>query len=497
MRHTHCHCKGFFSLLIALMWAATSVLPSFADIAPPPPPEGFTILPGSETTQVRMTYEHVFMNIDLDGVAKVDANFVMRNLGNKEETMEVRFPLYSSAEYLKGDPKCGYGSAWLTGSPIQDLAVWVWDKPQLVKTIVETMENWEVWLNGLPTDKKVVMPCWGTFAVVFPPGIDVPIEVKYTSPTYSYILTTGAGWNGTIGQADITFRLPYEAALGLSLERCVPESCILNGRDIQWKFMDFEPTENVSVAIVQPSVWWRILTELNNLKLNPKNGQAMKRLAIAYKDSIRVEISHGFIEQDPENLKHIQLSDEIFRKAISLNPDDPDLRSRFAEFLCTDKQVLYAARVEDINIFIECVQQLKQALELDPYDKVGLKLLERIAKVTYEEQPVVVMNGAQPDYLVLTPSFVPLPSQTSTTTKTTSPQPTRLPSATRTKAITFTPTLSIQSSLTPSFTPTFLPSTPTPLSAQTETGLEAAWAWALVPLAAILVVIVLRRRGGR
>ena len=150
--------------------------------------------------------------------------------------------------------------------------------------------------------------------------------------------------------------------------------CILNGRDIQWKFLDFEPTENVSVAIVQPSVWWRILTERNNLKLNPKNGQAMKRLAIAYKNSIRVEISHGFIEQDPENLKHIQLSDETFRKAISLIPDDPDLRSRFAEFLCTDKQELYASQVWDIDIFIECVQPLKQALELDPYDKVGLEI---------------------------------------------------------------------------------------------------------------------------
>ena len=104
MHHTQRYCKGFFSLLIALLWAAVSVMPSFADIAPPPPAEGFTIFPGSETTQVRMTYEHVFMNIDLDGVAKVDANFVMRNLGNKEESMEVRFPLYSSEKYRRVIP---------------------------------------------------------------------------------------------------------------------------------------------------------------------------------------------------------------------------------------------------------------------------------------------------------------------------------------------------------------------------------------------------------
>ena len=287
MRRTrHFGWIGIVSLLSAFAVAAVIVLPSYADIAPPPPPEGFTILPGNSTTQVRMMYEHVFMNIDLDGVAKIDANFVMRNLGNKEETMEVRFPLYSSQEYQEGDLKCGNRGNELSGSPIQDLAVWVWDQPQPVKTVVETMA-WYQWIDGFPTEDKAVIPCWGVFAVVFPPGIYVPIEVKYTSPNYNYVLTTGAGWNGTIGQADITFRLPYEAALGQSLERCMPESCTLNGRDIQWKFMDFEPKENVGVNIVPPSEWWRILTQLNNLKLNPKDDQAWKRLALAYKSSIR------------------------------------------------------------------------------------------------------------------------------------------------------------------------------------------------------------------
>ncbi len=276
MHHSNRFMKGFLSLLIAFLWAVSSITPAFADIAPPPPVDGFTILPGSETTQVRMMYENVFMNIDVDGVATVDANFVMRNLGSKEESMEVRFPLYSSVRYEEGDPKCGYFGGGLTGSPIQDLAVWVWDKPQSVKTVVSTTPLY-VNKGGSQGPEDAVMPCWGVFVVVFPPGIDVPIEVKYTSPTYDYILTTGTGWKGTIGQADISFRLPYDAIQDQSLDVCYPKNCTLSGRDIKWNFTDFEPTENVGVSIVNPPAWWQILVETNNLKLSPMDGQVWKR----------------------------------------------------------------------------------------------------------------------------------------------------------------------------------------------------------------------------
>jgi hypothetical protein len=490
--------KALFGFLIAFVFMASIVTPSFADIAPPPPSEGFTILPGNETTQVRMTYENVFMNIDVNGVARVDANFVMRNTGNKEESMEVRFPLYSSIKNQPGDLKCGFaGGGQLTGSPIQDLAVWVWDKPQPVKTVVETMA-WHVFKGGPEVEgEKVVMPCWGVFAVVFPPGLDVPIEVKYTSPSYSYILTTGAGWKGTIGQADITFRLPYEVVLGQSLDKCLPELCLLNGRDIQWKFNDFEPTENVSINMIKPDVWWRIITEINNLKLNPSDGQAWKRLAIAYRDSLRWDINHDSFINDPENMKHYQLSVETFQKAINLISGDSDLHLRYAQLLCLNGVAVYAGNVFDLEPFEECVRQLKQSLALDPQNKNALDFLQNLSGFNLNGKPVIRMNGPQPDYLILTPSFVLQSSGTPTAIAPTSPKPTQTPIATQTPVATFTPAPSLQPTVTPDFTPTLLLGMPTPLPAQTETGTGAVWPWALVPLAAILAVIVLRRRGGR
>src|SRR5690606_26879186 len=61
---------------------------------------------------------------------------------------------------------------------------------------------------------------WAVFDVTFPPNQDVMIEVTYDVEgfgyypyeVFKYVLETGAGWNGTIGSADVILRLPYEAS---------------------------------------------------------------------------------------------------------------------------------------------------------------------------------------------------------------------------------------------------------------------------------------------
>ena len=87
---------------IALIFAGFLLLFSStqasADISPPEPPSGTNPEPGSETTNVRMMSETVLVEIDANspfnnGYGKVTATFTMRNLGNADEKMDVRFPL--------------------------------------------------------------------------------------------------------------------------------------------------------------------------------------------------------------------------------------------------------------------------------------------------------------------------------------------------------------------------------------------------------------------
>ena len=87
-------------LLLALIFIFCLLTPTGvvrADIAPPPPPEGSGITPGSIPTNVRMLAEKVV--IDVAGIsshptgdAAITADFQMRNLGEAEEKMNVRFP---------------------------------------------------------------------------------------------------------------------------------------------------------------------------------------------------------------------------------------------------------------------------------------------------------------------------------------------------------------------------------------------------------------------
>jgi hypothetical protein len=478
--------KELVSLGLALVWVAASVIPALADIAPPPYAGAAGIKPGDKPTQVRMMYENVFMEIDLAGVAKVDANFVMRNLSDKEEVMDVYFPLFDAYGF-EGVPKC----MPLQGEPIRDLAAWVCDKPQTIQTFFGDRPDAMLVPTSPPGTK---IPCWASFPVVFPPGLDVPIEVKYTSPSYTYILQTGAGWNGTIGQADITFRLPYDAIKDQNLDEC--SKCTTKGRDIQWQFMDFEPTGNIKITTVKPEIWWRILTESNQLKLNPKDGAALRRLAIAYKDSAVIsKAGRGYLGYDG-NFWRYDRGVETFRKAIPFNPGDSDLHAQFADLVCLNAswpvRTMLKSQYSD---WIECAQQIQQSLKINPKNRLALDVFKKYLEYPGPgvEYKMFAMNGDQPDFLILTATPTTVPSVTLTPTRPTvtltqTPTQTPLPSATLTS--TPRPTWTPYITATPSPAPTL---TPTPVAPSSGSG--SGWGFVLIPLAAIAAWLVLRRRG--
>lgn len=85
----HVFWKWLLSLALVLACLAASALPVFADIAPPPNTPGTGIVPDGPQTRVRMMYENVFADITPGGTARFDINFVMLNLGDKEEKREI------------------------------------------------------------------------------------------------------------------------------------------------------------------------------------------------------------------------------------------------------------------------------------------------------------------------------------------------------------------------------------------------------------------------
>src|SRR6266540_3695399 len=254
-----------------------------ADVAPPQTPPGSNLNPVDETTQVRMMAETVILNIrqdpqdDTSAIAETTATFTMRNLGTAEEKMQARFPL----SFFGGDSD-GFGNF----PEIDQIAVSVNGNSVATNLFMQPAMS----SRGPAYVERAEVP-WASFDVTFPPGQDVAIEVAYTVrgfgyypyEKFQYILETGAGWNDTIGSADIVVQLPYGASRfnvwlpdkSTGFSQTSPGS-ILAGNEVRWHFENLEPTResNIEVTIVTPALWEDVLKETETVSKNPNDGEA-------------------------------------------------------------------------------------------------------------------------------------------------------------------------------------------------------------------------------
>lgn len=464
----------FFILSVFLAFG-TNVKEVQADVSPPGPPSGTNPVPDGENTNVRMVSETVLVEIDadssLDGLGKVTATFTMRNLGNIDEQMEVRFPL---------DQTDAWGGIctgpYIFAEPINDLKVAVNGKT------VKTQKTYqEITVSG--REAPVSLPCWEHFPVSFPIGKDVLIRVTYTTKpyraeavySYSYILITGDEWKDTIGKADITFRVPYELN-DSNFISCLPEDCGLNKNAIEWHYEDFDPSSNVMISLLPPPLWQSILTETKNTTKNPNDGAAWGRLAYAYKGSIKE--SRGF-RGDKLGQEMHKRSIDAYQRAITLLPNNADLHYDFADLLCWT--ILYYP--DDTEAWAPCVEQIKQVLDLNPDHE---KIKELILNFGPRLDGLIDFSGVKPDYIILTP-----------TTPTATLIPTEEP--TQTATVTPLPTTQITKTATATTMPTFTETgtiilTPVPTQIPKEANIPISLGWIVLLCVAVFIVIKFGKR---
>lgn len=390
-----------------------------ADIAPPEPPVGSDISPGSETTNVRMISEYVWLDIQDSstywaGQANVTAIFTMRNLGSEAEYMRVRFPLHHEP-YAILEPgfseSCG---VIVEGPSISDFKVWVNKDPVPVDISYEPI--YDHYASSIEQeDIYRTIPCWGHFNVHFPPAQFIVIKVSYQTTGYDihgggsifeYVIGTGAGWNGTIGSADIVFRLPYEVN-NLNFERCQPDDCEISSREVRWHYEDFEPDGVIELTTIKPYIWQSVLTETQRIENNPQDGEAWGRLGRAYKSSlIKVKgIIALYTDRDHELFR---LSQESYQKAVELLPTDADWRYGYADLICTLAEWSFG----NIEYLKSCTELLKDCLDIDPQHEQGNEILDRIVWLQSNSNmgilsDIVDVSGSSPDFLILTPGNYP------------------------------------------------------------------------------------------
>jgi len=351
------------ALLLAILLNLVFFKPARADVAPPESPPGVVILPGVETTQVRMVSEIVTLavisNNEPGGKAKTTAEFLMKNLGQADEKMEARFPLvFGEALYYQG-----------VYPEITDFKVLL-DGSELPFNRITSID-----------DKSGEKIPWASFSVNFPAGKDVKIRVSYTAQgfgyepllTFRYILETGAGWMDTIGSGDIILQLPYPASaqnvlfnkeIGFSKAAGLP---VYSGNTASWHFENLEPGpgDNFEVEIISPLAWKKVLTERENTTKNPQDGEAWGRLGKAIKEAIRYP--KGFLREDRDGIELYQEAVAAYEKAVTLLPKDALWHYGFADLLWS--HYLYSVYFAGSQAYTELIKletELRLSLQLDP-----------------------------------------------------------------------------------------------------------------------------------
>jgi hypothetical protein len=424
------------------------------------------------------------MTIDADspddeGLAYVTATFTMRNLGDQEEKMDVRFPLY-----YKWNTECNF-DFWYFGPSIADFQALVDGVP------VESTISYETFTinDAYGTPVNYTVACWANFPVTFPIDRDVIIQVTYTAEPYqhgyaganiySYILVTGAGWKDTIGTADIIIQMPYELN-HFNFFSCWPKECEINGTQVVWHFEDLEPDfQGLELSVLPHNRWYAILHEQAMITKYPNDGEAWGRLGKAYKESIMGIFDMRY---DAGGRELFVLSAQAYEKALELLPGDADWHYGYAELLCQNviwRNFDFAQQ----DIATGCVDQLRFALEIDPNHEKAKRLLEEVPHTNKFSTPD--SNLAEKISVAAT-AFKPTPTRTPVVSKQTkSPDepvvPQRKLTATSTPAP-LEPGLSVSTPVPAPLTISVSP-VPTQLPSSQPSNL-AVW----LPFATVLVV---------
>ncbi len=373
--------RAFAVLVIVLSMLAAPASSVHADVAPPEQPPGSNPQPGAETTQVRMVSETVTLDIlsivpaGSLGQALVNASFTMRNLGSAAESMAVRFPL-GVADERSGNAR------------INDFKVKVDGKSAVLREITGNDPYYD--FGTVP---------WVEFDVVFPPEKDVNILVNYTLEAggetpfsmFSYVFSTGAGWNGTIGSAALVVRFPYEVSeLNVLPSYRADEANLvqdhkLSPMELKWTWTEFTPErgDNFEITTVTPSLWRKTLVLEAQLAETPNDGESWGMLGKLYKSFAFNSRGKGFrfgnITGDAGASALYERSLAAYEKAVTYKPLDAQWHAGFADLLMYHA---YFAGLEGISNTAEMIRglgELDTALKLAPQDAKVLEIAEQDA----------------------------------------------------------------------------------------------------------------------
>ena len=212
----------------------------FADIAPNPI-KAKSISP-KELTSIRMEYEKVIIDLYNDS-SVVKCLFNMKNLGEPEK-LQIGFP-EMTFHYYRQKSKVDEASRFQVKENGKVVNFDFSDSLKYDKDYRKKVESYQI--------KEE----WYLWESEFQQGESKTIEIQYSLPFgmlkrtnerfFTYLLSTGASWKGTIEKAEIIVNLKDIEMDSLISKK--PNNCLVHNNQLIWTFSDFEPTTKDDIKI--------------------------------------------------------------------------------------------------------------------------------------------------------------------------------------------------------------------------------------------------------
>ena len=212
----------------------------FADIAPNPI-KAKSISP-KEQTSIRMESEKVIIDLYNDS-SVVKCSFNMKNLGEPEK-LQIGFP-EMSFHYYRQKSKVDETNRFNVKENGKAVNFDFSDSLKYDKEYRKKVESYQI--------KEE----WYLWESEFQKGESKTIEVEYSLPFgmlyktnkrfFTYLLSTGVNWKGTIGKAEIIVNLKDIEMDSIISQQ--PNNFEINNNQLIWTFSGFEPTTNEDIKV--------------------------------------------------------------------------------------------------------------------------------------------------------------------------------------------------------------------------------------------------------
>ena len=212
----------------------------FADIKPVPIKAKTISTEGR--TSIRMESEKVIIDLYNDS-SVVKCLFNMKNLGEQEK-LQIGFPEMNFYHHrlISESEKLNRFKVKENGKAIRFY-------------LSDSLKNNKEFRRKI--DSYQILEDWYLWDGEFKKGESKTIEVQYSLPYgalyksnkrfFTYLLSTGANWKGTIGKAEIIVNLKDIAMDSIVSQK--PANCKVSDKQLIWTFLDFEPTTDNDIKV--------------------------------------------------------------------------------------------------------------------------------------------------------------------------------------------------------------------------------------------------------